>query len=50
MTWSKSIILYAQSLRDTTVDIQEEVDDILPQLNRDGHKCVLYDLIFTKLL
>ena len=27
--------------------MQEEVDDILPQLNRDGPKCVLYNLSFA---
>ena len=48
-TWSKSVILHAPTLRDTSVDMQEEVDDILPQLNRDGPKCVIYNLSFSRL-
>ena len=47
--WSKIIILHAPALEDTSAEKQEEVDDILPKLFKDGPKCVLYNLSFAKM-
>ena len=47
--WSKIIILHAPALEDTSADKQEEVDDILPKIFKDGPKCVLYNCSFAKM-
>jgi hypothetical protein len=42
-------MLHAPSLSDTSAEIQEDVDDILLVMNREGPKCVLYNLSFTRM-
>ena len=43
------VILHAPQLLDTSADMQDEVDEILTRINREGAECVLYNLSFAKL-
>jgi hypothetical protein len=42
-------MLHAPSLSDTSAEKQEDVDDILLVMNREGPKCVLYNLSFARM-
>ena len=43
------VLFHAPKLLDTSADMQDEVDDILTKINREGAMCVLYNLSFAKL-
>ena len=47
--WSKIIILHAPTLRDTSAEMQEEVDEVVLKIDRVGPKCVLYNLSYARL-
>ena len=42
-------MLHAPQLENTSADKQEEVDDMLPKIDRDGPKCVMYNLSFARM-
>ena len=47
--WSKIIILHAPALRDMSPEKQEEIDEILQMMNREGTKFVLYNMSFARM-